>query len=85
MKTATNMLSTGQYATASLIFPMKESIIQQVGTISDTDAQILPAVHECKMRIKHNLEERYLEADGTNILFLQECSALDPRYLLSKI
>lgn len=65
MKTSTNMLSSGCQPTASLILPLKASIIKQMDSdeygCPDGDhnsVQCLPIVLEAKMTIKHDLETR---------------------------
>lgn len=73
LKTATNALSSGKLPTASLILPLKHSIVTQMNSLGadrsdavDSDdahaVEVAPVVHECKMAIKHDLEKRYVIA-----------------------
>lgn len=76
METATKTLSEADKPTASLLLPLKYSILKQLDK-SDNDT-LDPAVHEAKMCIMHDLEKRY--TDPSLVKFLEECSALDIRF-----
>lgn len=94
MKTATKMLSSSEYPTASMILPMKETILKQLTEIpaddnaepDDDDGQhvprrrTLPVVNECKMAIVFYLQSRYTSGEDNSVGFLEESSALDPRF-----
>lgn len=71
MKTATHALSVGNQPTASLILPLKATILQQLGNNElrddeppqdpdgDQEQELNPAaVHEAVMLIKNDLETR---------------------------
>ena len=57
MKTSTNILSSGELPTVSIILPLKASIMKQMK--SDTDGTI-PVIREAKMTIWNDLETRYV-------------------------
>ena len=56
MKAATNTLSAGNQPTASMILPIKASILQQIE--AGFSQELVPAVRDACMAIKHDLEER---------------------------
>ena len=66
MKTSTCALSSASQPTASLIFPLKASILRQIGgiqTSTETEASdelpsVNPSVLDAKMAIKHDLQDR---------------------------
>ena len=64
MKTATHALSAQNVPTASLILPLKTSIIQQLDGIAEEenaeDDDHHPSIHEVKMTIKHDLMTRWV-------------------------
>ena len=59
--------SSASKPTASLILPLKASILRQIGMIqastepeaSDELPSVNPCVHEAKMALKHDLQDRY--------------------------
>ena len=57
VKTATCTLSAENQPTASLILPIKFTILKQ---LDEEQEGIHPAVHQAKMCIKHDLEARYI-------------------------
>ena len=59
MKAGTNVLSEGAQPTASLILPLKHSIMMQLDSPYDLETEnISPAVHEAKMAVKCDLDTR---------------------------
>jgi hypothetical protein len=72
MKTSTRMLSSSHNSTASLILPLKSSILGQLDEHGSTEKELDPVVHMCKMTMKHDLEERYV---ATVTSFFLECNS----------
>lgn len=58
MDTATKALSDGANPTASLILPLKDSIIKQLDNFHANVEDVTPCVHDAAMAIKHDLETR---------------------------
>lgn len=59
MKTATKALSSENSPTASMILALKATILRQMDGLNIDDMlEVDPAVHEAKMVIKHDLENR---------------------------
>lgn len=72
MKTATKALSSENQPTASLILPLKATILRQVDAVSEladddneqegnlgSHSHHDPSVYQAKMAIKHDLETRF--------------------------
>ena len=60
MRTATNALSSGNLPTASLILPLKATILKQLDGIEEQDqgGDYNPTIHEVKETLKNDLMTR---------------------------
>lgn len=74
LKTVTIMMCEASSPTASMILPLKMSILNSMAQ-SDDDS---PAVRDVKKAIRNDLEQRYIDPALQD--YLHKCTALDPRF-----